>query len=421
MTSNFQTPPVWTNKMNRTPEALKEVKRRLAAKGLLAEDAFELQDFDLDEEFEDLQRKLNAGSRLGRKSHNRAVKVLIHLAMDERKTDAGVIVRALADGKVVPLKSRWWQLVCFLYNQDGLGSRVESSLLDALRRQTGSSTRSLRNAPDALASMVVSSGATLNEVNDASKTIPGSPLNLAVWARLLSIEAAPWVANHSRVQLSQFLESVTGTQRVGLVGRQLLEPAHDAGLEPGDVGPGTDMAKLVELIVRHLPSARTMPAWRALGPKATEVIDWCDRQKKLDKYFRKWDENSQKQRGAFWRGYIKQMRDVRPFDSANAIAMLIDGYWYIEFGAHGNACYRYSNQQFSELMGRLVRGRAIIRERHLKNPKGDLNSEEYFKLSHKAGWQSDFAAWINNNFSGIRQESPRAALRGGNRGRRGGW
>lgn len=418
--------------MPRTPEAVKNVRRLLAAKGLLHDSSMEFDDFDLDERFEDLKRELAASNRVSmkRRGHVRACNVLIRLFMDERETDAAVIIRAIEQGKIVPPSSRCWQLACFLYDQDGLGAGVQSKILQAIQRRTGVNVTSIARAPDAVASMVVSSGFTLNEVDDKAQTIPGSPLNIAVWARLLSLEAAPWVVHHPWSELETFLQSYRETERVGLIGRQLFEPAHNAGLEPGDVGPGSEMAKLVELIVKYLPYDRGLPAWRALGEKAKEVIDWCGRQKKLDEYFGKWDATSEKQRGQFWRQYIKRMRDVQPFDSANAIAMLIDGHWYIEFGGDKNACYRYSTQQFGELrrdLRKLQRKRRTVREPHLKNSKGDRNTEDYFKLNHykargsNPGWQSDFAAWINNNFSGIRQDSPRAALRRGNHGRERGW
>jgi hypothetical protein len=432
MNSNFETPPVWSNKMPRTPEAVKNVRRLLAAKGLLHDSSVDFDDFDLDEQFEDLKRELAASNRVSmkRRGHVRACNVLIRLFMDDRETDAAVIIRAIEQGKIVPPSSRCWDLACFLYDQDGLGAGVQAKILQAIQKRTGVNVTSIARAPDAVASMMVSSGFTLNEVDDKAHTIPGSPLNIAVWARLLSLEAAPWVVHHPWSELETFLQSYRETERVGLIGRQLFEPTHNAGLEPGDVGPGSEMAKLVELIVKYLPYDRGLPAWRALGEKAKEVIDWCERQKKLDEYFGKWDATSEKQRGQFWRQYIRRMRDLKPWDSANAIGMLIDEFWYIEFGGDSNACYRYTKQQFSELERKLrkrERDRRVISESHLKNPKGDLNTEEYFKLSHykargrNPGWQKDFEAWIEGRIGGIRQESPQAALRRRNGARRRGW
>jgi hypothetical protein len=238
---------------------------------------------------------------------------------------------------------------------------------------------------DHLATAAIKAGGGLLELGSRTKTAPGTPLHDAVWARLLSPAASPWLASRPVSELAAFIDTTRGTVRVAYLGRALFEPLMDAGLQPGDVRGGSGAAQLAEMIHNAMPPRRHV-GWRLLGKKATEALNWWRTQTELLAFFDAWDADPR--RSAYWLSFVREIRDVTAFPRANALAMRIKDHWIVEFGSTNNSAFAYG----VDLWERERPSPTSAREPTLKQLGGLPARRQPNRWMHKPrnGWEDNF-------------------------------
>jgi hypothetical protein len=246
-----------------------------------------------------------------------------------------------------------------------------------------------------LANAVIEQGKAIQDV-DEFLGIDETRLRRDVWKKLLSMKAAPWICAHPFLEITSYLEEIKEyhSDKVALVCRQILETWFNKGYKASDLRKGTSGFSMVSQLRRLLPSSEHTREWRLLGDKAKEILHRWKIAHEIDALFNKWDADD-KLRKEFWSSYIDNIDDIQAFRTAEALAMKIGRYWFIEFGKTGNACYCYSQSQWE-----LNRFRTKNNARMIKSP-GDLKRRNKgvdfdSKKDHSPSnaWQSKYSQWI---------------------------
>lgn len=304
-----------------------------------------------------------------------------------------MVKEKVCSGQLRPPLTSWWTLLSLFYDEPEIQRRLRtvSRSWNPKTRQRletklqGCKLDDLSQVPDKMALSVFISGTTLNHVNEHLGLVVASPLYLAVWARLLSPAAARWTAAHSISELEKYLQLHHHHDPVGRIGRQLLEPLHRAGLGVSELSANGQFEKLIQLLVSHLPKSESSSPWVLLGKEARELIRWWKTQRDMEQFFLGW--HALPDRMNFWKRYVRHIQQIIPFKKAAALAMFVNGYWYVEFGNINNACYRYSAAQWKQLNAYPSR---VYRPGQLKKkyPGGSM--------SHTFGWTDphNFPRWI---------------------------
>lgn len=211
-----------------------------------------------------------------------------------------------------------------------------------------------------------------------------APLGRAVLARLTSPAATRWLAQHPMTSILAFVEARSREVWVGRVGAVLFGQLPGLGLQPGDVQEGTALGDFVGRFAAHLPPESDSNAvWRALGPGA-EVIRWWRLQRDLDAFFNRWD--AERQRSRYWRGKVRDIRNIHEYPNAQSLAILIGGHWFVEFGATGNAVYVYESSVYERLR------MTFQRAHHPSGLKNKAACADVF--SHTPRWEERFDSAI---------------------------
>lgn len=377
------------------PAATREFKRRTSAAGLLRGDGASSGEAGMEHRASSLVKTLRSGTAPSARQRMQLGGVAAWLHAGGRTEALAAIRNAVIDGRVRPVSRGWWVLVCLFFRDQG----IQAALLEAMKTW-GKKSRSrfeaavgglkpqkLRALPDVLATRVVAEGVRLDEVSSRLQLPAGCPLESEVWARLLSIQAAPWMLDQPFNLVDAQLGLRQGHWSVGAIGRQLLEPAARAGASPSDVAVGSRFGQVVERVFLRLPRDRGHDAWRRLGPEATEVVRWWQTQRDLEKFFQQW--RSDPEREAFWRRYVRHIGAMQGFRSASALAMRIGNYWFIEFKP-GNACYAYTDVEWQRAAPERRRVRS---ESDLRNLPRDRRRKHNHAPS--GAWQPRFVHWIH--------------------------
>jgi hypothetical protein len=400
VTSPFESPPSLSElKPVKLPRATRRLKARLQEEGLLWAELSELEGADCGGEVRALITALGqkTGYRQSHRARNRLSRLVVWMHAEKWTDELAIVRQALKDGRLTMNGRGWWVWLCLYFDDKSarmafakvFGTWPEKHkrrFLTRLNWTSGEGKFQLKDLPNALANKAVRGDATLLTATKRLDLIAGTPLDRAVWARLLSLEAAPWVASHGWEELMAFLDRHRHGQPVGYVTRQLLEPLHRAGLETVDVSVQSRLGALVGALVERLPQSQNAPAWQVLSDRAREVIRWWSTQRDLEKFFNQW--HADPEREAFWRGYVRHIKTVESYKKASALAMHIGDYWYVEFGQINNACWRYSELDWQRM--ERVR-RSVTRPKDLKY---DLGNDAHPWKAHSGGWQSKFPYWI---------------------------
>ena len=348
---------------------------------------------------------LRRGDRLAPKLGLQLSGVLAWLYQQRRTADLEEIKAAAIAGAFEPLLRDWYVLLCLSYTDPKLRQCLVErhrswrprSRRKLERRLGGLKPTHISSLPNALATRVVKEGHRIDEVSKALQLPPGCELEQAVWARLLSREASPWMCAQPLQLVDSHLEKRAGQASVGLIGRQILEPAALAGAAPEDVARDQPLARVVEMVARRMPRDSSAAAWTHLGKQATELLRWWQTQRDLEKFFRDWNADPERER--FWRAYVRHIRDITPYRSASALAMKIGGYWFVEFGAVGNASRAYRDEDWRRARPARLRARRPTDLKH-------LSVDRVRSKSHTDGWQPRFVDWVR----GLTGASPNGSV-----------
>ena len=375
------------------PRATRDFLHRARALGLLGHGPSESGP-GMEGRADTLLDALKTGSRLDPKIRMQIGAVVAWLDAQGRSVDVQVVRKGVLDGRLKPLSRDWWVLTCLFFQDDALRTTLARSWASWSKRAQqsfkqrvgGLEPKHLTALPDILATRVVRTGVRLDEVATTIQVPAGCPLEAEVWARLLSVQAAPWMLSQPFALVDLQLSRRQGHWSVGAIGRQLLEPAAERGAGPEDVAPGAPFSRVVEAVARRMPSDRRHAAWVRLGDKATELMRWWQTQRDLEKFFREW--NADPEREEFWRAYVRHIRGVEAYRTASALAMRIGRIWFVEFGAIGFACYAFRDEDWQR--SSWARDRATT-PKELR----DLPSDRTRRKTHRVGWEPRFTHWIN--------------------------
>ena len=381
----------------RLPRATRDFKRQARARGLLGHGAAD-SGAGMEPRVAALLKAVRAGGALNTKQRLQIGAAAAWLHAKERGQDLGVLRESVVLGRVQPLARDWWVLVCLFFQNPEVREQLERSLPSwgarsrkrFETRAAGLSPKKLAALPDVLATRVVTLGTRLDDVTNVLQVPAGCPLEGEVWARLLSIQASPWMTSQPFSLVDAQLERRRGHWSVGSIGRQLLEPVFEAGATPEDVAPDREFAQVVASVARRMPRQKDHQAWERLGSGGAELIRWWKTQRDLEEFFSQWDADPERE--AFWRRYVRHIRAVEPHRTASALAMAIGDFWFVEFGKPGNACYAYRAQDWAAARSQRKRARS---ERDLKkNVPCDLRRKKNHMPA--GGWQWTFRSWVQS-------------------------
>lgn len=338
----------------------------------------------------------------------------LHHQSRQQKGAADTTISDLAEAGAeqrlsVPSRA-WWALIVYGYDVPRTRRAIARALVkwptDKLKRLPTilrpEALRDLAEIPAAFASAFVLRGGLIDDIQQHTGVPADSPLGRSILSHLLSEPATPWLAAHPISTLVAFLRKQEGNSAAGLLGRRLLEPPRLAGLTSHEVGEGSPFGQVVAMVYEGL-GAKGSPAWRALGPSATEVIRWWRVQRQLHEFFETW--HADPERKAFWLAYTPSISDVEHYKDATALAMKIGPAWFVEFGFTGNAAYAYSDLEWQNMAVRRQHARSpgdlkIAKPTELMSPHGRRVSR---KKSHWVGWQDyNFPRWIAG-WTGVQQ------------------
>ena len=376
----------------RLSREIKRLRKWARERGLLRGDELVL-DPQIEAHTAALLDRLRRGQPIGTAGIRRLGQAVVWLHHEERAGEVQELRDAVVQGRLGPLGRDWFTLACLFYRDGDFAGqlvkvRAEMSKQSRARldeRLRGVNPAYLQSLPDVLATRAVTEGVRLDELTETLRIPAGSPVESAVWARLLSPAAAPWMAAQPRQALDKLLGVHEGHWTVGAIGRQILGTAMLRGATPADVAPGEELATLVAMVARRLPRNRETSPWRHLGTPERSLIQWWETHRDLEEFFARW--NADPDRELFWRHYVRNIQGIEALPSASALAMRIGDYWFVEFGKVGNASRAYREQDW-------VRAAHVRRQRPSEKSIRDIAVDKVRRRTHREDWQPRFRQWI---------------------------
>lgn len=298
----------------------------------------------------------------------------------------------------ISLKKAWYML-CDNYQEPVLHSLFKQKYIHASDKKDVQYKAKLQvilknitvqgNWCMAFVNKVINQHIQLSEI-DTVIGVPESKLHRDILLRLCSPPNILYILMHNTEQLLSFLcsKKESDPHLVSRCIRTILEYWHDNGFTVEQLQKGTAIDTMVADFRQLLPADENSQYWVLLGEKTQKIFRRWKIIHALEEYFNKWDAKDSR-RKYFWKTYIHDIIDIQNFPKAEALAMLIDNHWYVEFGLTGNACYRYTvpqwqQHQFVEKHDR----QKISKPDHLK--KYPHNGTE----AHQGNWESKFSKWV---------------------------